>query len=94
MVKSGVETETLGKPMCDDSVKSDARLNVLYSPFRKKEVNPQDWESKMSYWKDCIDKWCFKCGKCIFTLNKLQSVFVRNGRPAMCLSTVLDNMLR
>lgn len=94
MVKSDGETETPVEPLCDYGFKSDDRLNVLYSPFRKREVNPQDWDSKMSYWKDCIDQWCFKRGRCIFTLNMLQSVFVRNGRPAMCLSTVLDNMLR
>lgn len=94
MAQSDGEKETPVKPLCDDSVRSEARLNVLYSPFRKREVNPQDWESKMSYWKDCIDQWCYKRGKCIFTLNNLQSVFVRNGRPAMCLSTVLENMLR
>lgn len=94
MAQRDGEKETPVKPLSDDSVKSEARLNVLYSPFRKREVNPQDWESKMSYWKDCIDQWCFKRRKCIFTLNNLQSVFVRNGRPAMCLSTVLENMLR
>ncbi|XP_054261197.1 charged multivesicular body protein 7 isoform X2 [Macrosteles quadrilineatus] len=79
--------------MCDDA-KQEARLNVLYSPFRKKEVNPQDWESKMSYWKCNITNWCIASQICVFSQSKLQTVFVRNGRPASCLTTVLENMIR
>lgn len=89
-----VNENPLKTPNKDSNTLSDARLNVLYSPFRKREVNPEDWESKMCYWKNKIKNWCFDCKLCVFNLAKLQSTFLRNGRPASCLETVIDNMIR
>uniref|UniRef100_A0A1B6F3N6 Charged multivesicular body protein 7 n=1 Tax=Cuerna arida TaxID=1464854 RepID=A0A1B6F3N6_9HEMI len=92
MVTNSV-SNTPVKDMGGDA-KNEARLNVLYSPFRKKEVNPQDWESKMAFWKNNITQWCLDCNSTTFTESRLQAVFVRNGRPASCLRTVIEDMLR
>lgn len=86
-------TTTPIRSICDDG-KSDARLNVLYSPFRKREVNPQDWDSKMTYWKTSILNWCISCNNCVFSLLGLQSEFAWKERPPSCLTTVIEDLLR
>lgn len=93
VILSIVMSNTPIQNMCDDA-KSDARLNVLYSPFRKRELNPQDWESKMSYWKNSIRNWCLNNNSIVLSLVNLQSAFVRNGRPAACLVAVVEDMSR
>lgn len=72
----------------------DAKMNALFAPFRKRETNPQGWDSKMSFWIKNIDNWCKENDRCIFTIVEIQQAFSRNGRKPQCISTVVNEMLR
>lgn len=77
-----------------DSWQDDAKMNALFAPFRKRETNPQGWDSKMSFWIKNIDEWCTENDICIFTIVEIQQAFSRNGRKPQCISTVVNEMLR
>lgn len=72
----------------------DAKMNALFAPFRKRETNPQGWDSKMSFWIKNIDSWCLENDKCLFTIDEVQQAFSRNRRRPQCILTVVDEMLR
>ncbi|XP_014248838.1 charged multivesicular body protein 7 [Cimex lectularius] len=72
----------------------DKRLNVLFSPFRKREFNPIDYDSKLNYWKEEIDKLCRKSQNATFTVTKLQREFTRNKKSPSCIPTVVEELLR
>jgi len=69
-------------------------MNALFSPFRKKEQNPTDWESKIKFWRSAIDSWCYENNKCVLNASVIESAFTRNGLKPQCIPTVIDNLLR
>lgn len=73
---------------------NDVRMNSRYAPFRKKELNPIDYESKMVFWKSLISNCLSDCGCCTFSVDDLEKAFIRNGRKPMCIKEVIDSMLR
>ncbi|XP_075221621.1 charged multivesicular body protein 7 [Lycorma delicatula] len=73
---------------------NDIRMNSLFAPFRKRELNPIDYESKMLFWKNSIDTSLYECGCCSFTVEELEKAFVREGRKPACIGEVIDNLLR
>lgn len=76
-----------------DCWKDDTRMNVLFAPFRSKSINPTDWESKMKFWEQLIDRWC-KHHKCpVISQAELINQFQRNGKVPTCLSNVVDHLL-
>lgn len=72
---------------------NDVRMNSLYAPFRNKELNPIDYESKMMFWKNLITSCMTESGCCTFSVEELEKTFIRNGRKPMCIKEVIDRML-
>lgn len=72
----------------------DARMTSLFAPFRDRALNPQGWESKLSFWSAMVSKWCEKKNRVSFTLDDLNKDFIRNGRIPECLLTVLEELQR
>lgn len=77
-----------------DCWEDDKRMNVLFSPFRKRELNPVDYDSKMKFWNNIIEKWCVENNHCVLTLTTLRTAFKRKGRTPSCLTTVVEELLR
>nr|CAI5834033.1 unnamed protein product [Callosobruchus analis] len=75
-----------------DFCKDEQRINVLFAPLRSRKVNPKDWETKIAHWKIFIRTYCETNKVYSFTLSSLSNIFIRNGRPPMCLKEVLDDM--
>lgn len=70
------------------------RLDVLFAPFRNRIVNPQDWDSKLSFWKKLIEAHCLY--KNIFTFNEdfLLKLFNKDGRSPSCFPVVIQELLK
>uniref|UniRef100_A0A1B6DIR5 Charged multivesicular body protein 7 n=1 Tax=Clastoptera arizonana TaxID=38151 RepID=A0A1B6DIR5_9HEMI len=77
-----------------DCWQNEERMNVLMAPFRKRDVNPLDWDSKMKFWKNCINMWTSDSKQFRFSIVELQKSFDRKGRTPKCLSTVVENMMK
>ncbi|KAF6206626.1 hypothetical protein GE061_017862 [Apolygus lucorum] len=72
----------------------DKRMNSLFSPFRQKESNPVDYETKLKFWVDLIDDWCLECGRGTFSVKYLLTVFRRKNAFPVCLQTVVEELSR
>uniref|UniRef100_A0A0A9Y3W9 Charged multivesicular body protein 7 n=1 Tax=Lygus hesperus TaxID=30085 RepID=A0A0A9Y3W9_LYGHE len=72
----------------------DKRMNSLFSPFRQKESNPVDYETKLKFWVDLIDSWCLENGRGTFTVKYLLTVFRRKNAFPACLQTVVEELTR
>jgi len=72
-----------------DEWKDDERMRVLFAPMRNKELNPESWNAKLTFWTTLIEKWCLKNNKHSFTLHQLEAAFTRDGISPHCLSEVL-----
>ncbi|CAD7005910.1 unnamed protein product [Ceratitis capitata] len=71
----------------------DVRMNVLLAPFRNREVNPENYDSKMKFWQDMIAQYCEHEGSGCFCKRDLQLTFARGDRIPYGLDTVLSEML-
>lgn len=67
---------------------------VLLAPFRERTVNPENYDSKMKFWKDVIAEYCFFIGTASFGKLELQQTFTKGHRVPLCLETVIEEMLR
>ncbi|XP_071443142.1 charged multivesicular body protein 7 [Hetaerina americana] len=88
-----------GKPAAKDSIfpecwNDDVRMNSLFAPFRKRSVNPLDWDSKLKFWKSLIEAWCHQNRQPVFTVTEIIKAFERNGRRALCLPDVAIEIIR
>lgn len=72
----------------------EKRLNVLFAPIRPRSVNPQDWNSKYTFWKNLISDYCFHSNIYSFKISDLQNVFKKNGRSPCCLEAVVEEMVK
>ncbi|KAK3930757.1 Charged multivesicular body protein 7 [Frankliniella fusca] len=72
----------------------ESRMTSLFAPFRDRDLNPQGWDSKLSFWTAMILKWCERKNRTSFSLEELNKDFIRNGRIPECLPTVLAEMQR
>ncbi|KAL2725298.1 charged multivesicular body protein 7 [Vespula squamosa] len=77
-----------------DCWNQDNRMNALFSPFRSKSANQQDWISKYKFWNDLIYKWLRHTEQCSFSIFDLNEIFKRKGCSPLCLTTVTEEMLR
>lgn len=73
---------------------SNERLTVLMSPFKNREVNVVNYDSKMRFWKSAISAECNRRHRCSFSVNELKTWFLYNNRSPVCLLTVVEDMLR
>ncbi|XP_076249031.1 charged multivesicular body protein 7 [Calliopsis andreniformis] len=72
----------------------EERINALFSPFRSKSANPQDWTSKYKFWQNIIYEWLKNTMQCTFSITDLNNVFKRKGCTPLCLITVVEELLR
>ncbi|XP_045461468.1 charged multivesicular body protein 7 [Harmonia axyridis] len=75
-----------------DFFKDEKRRNVLYAPLRSKTANPNDWNFKITSWKQLINLYCSSNKTYYFSLESLKVAFHDNGRTPSCLEEVLQNM--
>ena len=66
----------------------DERMRVMFAPLRSKELNPESWNSKISFWTSLIQKWSEQSNKCSFTIRQLEKDFERDGISPHCLVQV------
>jgi len=69
---------------------NDERMNVLFAPLRKKELNPDSWHSKVKFWTNLIEKWSLESSTIVFDVSDLKRIFSRNGKSPYCLLDVLE----
>lgn len=72
----------------------EERMSALFSPFRSKSANPQDWISKYKFWHDLIYEWLKYNMQCSFSIIDLNEVFKRKGCTPLCLVTVIEELVR
>lgn len=72
----------------------EKRMTALYSPFRSRETNPVDFDSKLKFWQNIIFHWCLEKNVCLFNIKTIQEEFRRNERVPLGLKTVLENLER
>ncbi|XP_026289692.1 charged multivesicular body protein 7 [Frankliniella occidentalis] len=72
----------------------ETRMTSLFAPFRDRDLNPQGWDSKFSFWTAMVLKWSERKNRISFSLDELNKDFMRNGRIPECLPTVLEEMQR
>lgn len=70
----------------------DARMSVLFAPFRAKSLNPVNYDSKLAFWRNLIRKYSEAKGSARITLPELRRAFQRNGKKPYALETVLFEM--
>lgn len=73
--------------------KDDARMLVLLAPFRIREVNPENYDSKLKFWQDMIALYCEHSGTGCFCKRDLQHTFARGDRIPYGFDTVFSEML-
>ncbi|KAL0116516.1 hypothetical protein PUN28_009882 [Cardiocondyla obscurior] len=72
----------------------EERMGALFSPFRSKSVNPQDWISKYKFWNNLIYEWLKHTMQCSFSIVELNQAFKRKGCTPLCLVTVIEELKR
>lgn len=89
-----MEVTSIPQEILPECWEDDMRMSVVFAPFRHKNLNPVDWESKMTIWKDLIAKWCLATNRSSFTIEDIKSVFRRKNKTPACIETVFDNMIQ
>lgn len=74
--------------------KDDARMSVLFAPFRDKSLNPSSWNQKMTFWSNLIVSNCIDCGDIVIDVKTLPCRFERKGKTPICLNSVINEMER
>ncbi|XP_034175256.2 charged multivesicular body protein 7 [Osmia lignaria lignaria] len=72
----------------------EERMSALFSPFRSKSANPQDWASKYKFWQNLIYEWLKYTMRSSFSIADLNSAFKRKGCTPLCLITVVEELYR
>ncbi|CAH0765075.1 unnamed protein product [Bemisia tabaci] len=70
------------------------RMNALYAPFRNRNVNPLNFDTKLDFWKKMIEKWCLFQSNPLFSIKDIQTFFQRDTRRPLCLALVVDDLLK
>ncbi len=81
----------VGVPQWQD----DQTMAVLFSPFREnRDVNPNSWDRKMSFWTERIQQVCQMKTKAVFYQKELPKFFERKGKVPVGLGVVVKEMIR
>lgn len=75
-----------------DCWNDDVRMNALFADIRNKNVNPNDWKSKTTFWSGLINDWCYSRKSSSFSIPDLREAFRRGGRTPKCLAAVVQHM--
>ncbi|XP_055334678.1 charged multivesicular body protein 7-like [Paramacrobiotus metropolitanus] len=74
--------------------KDETRMNVLFTDFRPREVNPAAYDSKMKFWTDVVNR-CVEAENLIsFTASDVREKLQRKGRRPQGIAKVLEEMHR
>ncbi|XP_063699737.1 charged multivesicular body protein 7 [Culicoides brevitarsis] len=76
-----------------ESWNDEAKMGNYYAEFRPYQVNPENYEGKMRFWKQLIKTYCEHKGSAEFTIVELKKAFKRKNVSPYCLSKVIDEML-
>ena len=69
------------------------RVNGLFSPFRDKNLNPELWQAKMTFWTNALGDWLAKTASISFSISKIQNnLCSKINRKPHCLETVIKQM--
>lgn len=68
-------------------------MNVMFSPFRPKSLDPIAWESKLKFWDVLIKNYCQFYKAPSFSVSYLKKAFTRNGKSPSCLKNVVVELL-
>ncbi|GAB0087922.1 hypothetical protein DMENIID0001_022890 [Sergentomyia squamirostris] len=77
-------------PSCWDD---DTRMGVLFSPFRERSVNKENYDGKMLFWEEMIAKYCQWKGQAQVTVQEVEEAARRNEKKPYCLEKVFEEML-
>ena len=72
----------------------DLKMNVMFSPFRDRSLNPKSWEQKVKFWTEFIIEESLQSKISIIDNKILKEKFRRKGKTPACLDTVLNEMIR
>lgn len=71
----------------------DRRMKVLFSPLRQRNVNPENYDGLILFWKNQIANYSHTQENPRITLSGLREAFMRNGEKPHCLQEVLASMV-
>lgn len=94
MISGNIDNLPLPVEKLPECWNQEQRMSALFSPFRSKSANPQDWISKYKFWNDLIYEWLRHTMQCTFSIVDLNQVFKRKGCTPLCLVTVIEELLR
>ncbi|EAT36162.1 AAEL011747-PA [Aedes aegypti] len=77
-----------------ESWRDDSRMGVLLSEFRTRAVNPENYDSKMRFWKELIVRYSEYKGSGSVSISELKRVFRRKGTSPYCLKLVFEDMMK
>lgn len=61
------------------------------SNSRPYQVNPENYDAKMRFWKETIKNYCYHKGSCDVTIAELKQAFKRKNTSPYCLQIVIQN---
>jgi hypothetical protein len=97
-VMGGIIKEVMECKMGDGKEKredpDERRLGVLMAPFRPRESNPIDYDSKMGYWCRAIDDYCLASSNPLLPISDLDKELRKGGKTPQCLPTVIQHKIR
>ena len=70
----------------------DTRMNALFAPFRRRDLNPLHYDNKMKFWKEAISSYCKENDIIQFETKHLESCFLRKNIKPKCLELVLSEL--
>ncbi|XP_037938991.1 charged multivesicular body protein 7-like [Teleopsis dalmanni] len=71
----------------------EQRIHALMAPFRERHVNPENYDSKLKFWENCIFLYCEFKGEPKFNKKELQDVLSKGVHSIYALDTVVDGMI-
>lgn len=84
----------LPKEQLPDCWFDNERMNALYAPFRSSNVNSEDRNSKIKFWKKFITNYCVHKNLCSYSIIDLKKCLKRDGRPPGCLESIIEEMFK
>ncbi|KAI0986441.1 hypothetical protein GJ496_002457 [Pomphorhynchus laevis] len=78
----------------DKEWNDDMRMDVLFAPFRDRQLNPVHYDSKMKFWYKAIVDWMRDHDQLQFDSSEIVEVFLRKGKLPKCLDEVITNLLK
>lgn len=68
-------------------------MDVLFSPFRPRKVNPENYDGKLKFWKDMIVRFCNEKGSPCVCQRELKWAFRRKDKLPCAVETVMADLV-